>query len=51
MYPDCTDPDSKRNDKYLRIVSNSMAGLTKEEINKNICKVITNVAKKVVIKK
>lgn len=50
-YPDCTKSDSKKNDLYLKIVSNSMNGLTKEEGEKNINKIINNVAKKVVIEK
>lgn len=49
--PGCTDPDSRKNDLYLNIVSNSMCGLTKEETDKNISKIITNVAKEVVIQK
>jgi hypothetical protein len=36
---------------YLKIVSNSMNGLTKEEGEQNINKIISNVAKKVVIEK
>ena len=50
-YPDCTKSDSKKNNLYLKIVSNSMNGLTKEESENNINKIITNVAKKVVIEK
>jgi hypothetical protein len=50
-YPDCTQADSKKNDLYLKIVSNSMNGLTKEEGEKNINKIISNVAKKVIIEK
>ena len=50
-YPDCIKSDSKKNDLYLKIVSNSMNGLTKEEGDKNINKIISNVAKKVVIEK
>ncbi len=50
-YPDCTKSDSNKNDLYLKIVSNSMNGLTKEESDKNIHKIISNVAKKVVIDK
>ena len=50
-YPDCIKSNSKKNDLYLKIVSNSMNGLTKEESDKNINKIITNVAKKVVIEK
>jgi hypothetical protein len=51
QYPDCVKADSKKNDLYLKIVSNSMNGLTKEECEKNISKIITNVAKKVIIEK
>lgn len=50
-HPDCTKSDSKKNDLYLKIVSNSMNGLTTEESEKNINKIITNVAKNVVIEK
>jgi hypothetical protein len=50
-YPDCTKSESKKNDLYLKIVSNSMNGLTKEEGEKNINKIITNVAKQVTIDK
>jgi len=50
-YPDCTKSNSRKNDLYLKIVSNSMNGLTKEESEKNINKIITNIAKKVIIEK
>jgi hypothetical protein len=40
-----------KNDLYLKIVSNSMNGLTKEESVKNINKIISNVAKNVTIDK
>ena len=50
-YPDCTDSDSKKNNLYLKIVSNSMNGSTQEEGNKNIDKIISNVAKEVTINK
>jgi len=50
-YPDCSDVDSKKNNLYLKIVSNSMNGLTKEEGDKNINKIISNVAKEVTIEK
>jgi hypothetical protein len=49
--PDCTDSDSKKNNLYLKIVSNSMNGLTQEEADKNINKIISNVAKEVTINK
>jgi hypothetical protein len=50
-YPDCIEADSTKNDLYLKIVSNSMNGLTKEEGDKNINKIISNVAKEVIIDK
>jgi hypothetical protein len=50
-YPDCMKSDSNKNDLYLQIVSNSMNGLTKEEGDANIQKIISNVAKKVTIDK
>jgi len=49
--PDCTDPDSKKNNLFLKIVSNSMNGTTEEESSKNINKIISNVAKEVIIEK
>ena len=51
QHPDCVKSDSKKNDLYLKIVSNSMNGSTKEESDKNINKIITNVAKNVTINK
>ena len=50
-HPKCTEADSKNNNLYLKIVSNSMNGLTEEEGHKNINKIISNIAKKVVIEK
>ena len=47
----CSNSESKKNDLYLKIVSNSMNGLTEEEGNKNISKIISNVAKEVTIDK
>ena len=49
--PDCTKSHSRKNDLYLKIVSNSMNGLTEEEGKKNISKIISNVVKEVVIDK
>ena len=49
--PDCTSCDSRKNDLYLKIVSNSMNGLTEEEGHRNIDKIISNVAKETVIQK
>jgi hypothetical protein len=50
-HPDCTDSESKKNNLYLKIVSNSMNGSTEEESNKNITKIINNVAKETIIQK
>jgi hypothetical protein len=50
-HPEYIDSSSKTNDKYLRIVSNSMNGLTEEETQKNYDKIISKVAKEVVIQK
>ena len=50
-HTNCTDSESNKNNLYLKIVSNSMNGLTKEEGDKNISKIISNVAKKVTIHK
>lgn len=50
-YPDCTKSSSNKNDLYLKIVSNSMNGLTEEEGKYNINKIISNVAKEVIINK
>jgi hypothetical protein len=49
--PDCTNSDSKKNNLYLKIVSNSMNGSDKEEGIKNITKIISNVAKETIIQK
>ena len=49
--PDCMDSDSKNNNLYLKIVSNSMSGLDKTECDKNLNKIISNVAKKTIIQK
>lgn len=51
MYPDCTNADSRKNDLYLKIVSNAMSGSTKEEQTSNINKIISNVTKSIVITK
>lgn len=50
-HPNCLNADSKENDKYLKIVSNSMSGATDEEQKSNIHKIISKVAKGVVINK
>jgi len=50
-HPDCTDANSRQNDLYLQIVSNAMSGGTSEEQSKNYEKIISNIAKEVVIDK
>ena len=49
--PDCHNYNSKNNDKYLKIVSNSMSGGTELEQKNNISKIISKVAKEVTIDK
>lgn len=49
--PNCTDPMSKNNDKYLKIVMNAMSGSTAEEQQCNIDKIVKNVTKAVTIDK
>jgi hypothetical protein len=51
LNPDCTNSESKKNNMYLKIVSNSMNGLTEEEGIRNINKIISNVAKETLINK
>jgi len=48
-HPNCTNSESNKNNLYLKIVSNSMNGSTEEESHKNINKIISNVAKEVII--
>jgi hypothetical protein len=50
-HPECFDSNSKQNDKYLKIVSNSMSGSTEQEQKMNMDKIISKVAKEVVINK
>ena len=50
-YPDCTDSDSRKNDLYLKIVSNSMSGLTTEEQINNYEKIVSKIVKEAVIDK
>ena len=48
---DCTNADSKKNNLYLKIVSNSMNDTTEEDGKKNMRKIISNVVKEVIIDK
>ena len=49
--PEYGDGDSKTNDQYLKIVSNSMGGYTQEEDDDNYNKIIKTIAKNVTIDK
>lgn len=51
LHPDCLDSESRKNDQYLHIISNSMSGSTVEEQKTNMNKIISRVAKEVVINK
>ena len=51
VYPEHSDPESKQNDKYMKMLCNVMSGSTKEEADKNYEKVIKNIAREVVIDK
>lgn len=50
-YPEFNDPKSKQNDKYLKMICNTMSGSTEEEQEKNINKIIKNITKEVIINK
>jgi hypothetical protein len=49
--PQCKDGNSKKNDEYMNLISNTMLGSTFEEQTENINKVIKNVSKEVQIYK
>lgn len=49
--PEWNDPSSKTNDKYLKIVSNSMSGATEEEQKCNMDKIVKNIIREVKIDK
>ena len=51
LHPDFKDSSSKENDRYLKIVSESMSGTTEEESKKNYTKIIKNIVKETVIDK
>ena len=51
LNPEYKDSSSKQNDRYLKIVLNSMSGSTKEEAEKNYEKIIKNVIKETIIDK
>jgi hypothetical protein len=47
--PQFSDPDSKQNDKYLKIICESMSGSSKEECDKNYDKIIKKLVKESII--
>jgi hypothetical protein len=49
--PTCKDNTSNKNDEYMKLISNCMSGDSEEEQSLNISKIISNVAKTVVIDK
>jgi hypothetical protein len=49
--PDAMDYDSKKQDEYFKIIGESMGGKTDEETEKNLNKIIKNIAKEVIIEK
>jgi hypothetical protein len=49
--PTCKDNTSNKNDEYMKLISNCMSGESEEEQTSNINKIISNVAKTVVIDK
>uniref|UniRef100_A0A6C0IR50 C2H2-type domain-containing protein n=1 Tax=viral metagenome TaxID=1070528 RepID=A0A6C0IR50_9ZZZZ len=51
LHPDCTESDSRKNDKFLKITFNAMPGSTQEECDNNYKKIISNMAKKTIIQK
>ena len=50
-HPECFDSNSKQNDRYLKIVSNSMSGSTEQEQKNNMDKIISKVTKEITIDK
>jgi hypothetical protein len=50
-HPEYNDSESRQNDKYLRIVSESMSGSSQEETKKNYNKIIKNITKEILIDK
>ena len=51
IHPEYKDSRTKENDKYLKIVSESMSGSSEEETNKNYTKIIRNIVKETIINK
>ncbi len=51
IHPDYKDSKTRENDRYLKIVSESMSGTNEEETNKNYSKIIKNIVKETLIDK
>jgi len=51
LNPEYNNPDSKQNDRYQKIIFNSMSGSTKEESDKNYEKICKNIVKQTIIEK
>jgi hypothetical protein len=51
LNPEYSNPDSKQNDRYQKIILNSMSGSTKEESDKNYEKIAKNITKQTIIEK
>jgi hypothetical protein len=49
--PHYSNPESKQNDKYMKIILNSMSGSTKEESERNYEKIAKNIVKETIIEK
>jgi hypothetical protein len=49
--PEYKNPESKKNDQFMKLICNTMSGNSKEEQELNINRVIRNVSKEVVIDK
>jgi hypothetical protein len=49
--PEYMNPESKQNDKYMKMICEVMSGSSKEEQQKNYNKIIKNIAKEVTIDK
>jgi len=50
-YPEYKDPESRQSDTYMEMICNTMSGSSKEEQEKNMDKIVKNIAKEVIIDK
>ena len=49
--PSCKDTTSKKNDEYMSLIINTMIGSNTDEQNNNVNKIVSKVAKEIVIEK